>query len=72
MPAYRITKEMVIAAVAAVFNLQPLQLKERCNAQRAVYPRQISMYLIRQLTKASLPEIGVVFGGKTIQRFYIR
>jgi chromosomal replication initiator protein len=29
-----------------------------------VYPRQIAMYLAKQLTEASLPEIGRQFGGK--------
>ncbi|MBI3680328.1 MAG: chromosomal replication initiator protein DnaA, partial [Acidobacteria bacterium] len=28
------------------------------------YPRQIAMYLVKDLTQASLPEIGRAFGGK--------
>jgi chromosomal replication initiator protein len=29
-----------------------------------VYPRQVAMYLVKELTDASLPEIGRAFGGK--------
>jgi chromosomal replication initiator protein len=29
-----------------------------------VYPRQVAMYLVKELTNASLPEIGRAFGGK--------
>jgi chromosomal replication initiator protein len=40
------------------------QLKEKSNTKAVVYPRQIAMYLIKELTQASLPEIGRSFGGK--------
>jgi chromosomal replication initiator protein len=39
-------------------------LKQKSNARQIAYPRQIAMYLIKDLTQASLPEIGRVFGGK--------
>jgi chromosomal replication initiation ATPase DnaA len=39
-------------------------LKVRCNRRAHVLPRQIAMYLVRQLTGASLQEIGRQFGGK--------
>ncbi|MGH9508715.1 MAG: helix-turn-helix domain-containing protein, partial [Terriglobales bacterium] len=34
------------------------------NSRSVVFPRQIAMYLAKQLTEASLPEIGRQFGGK--------
>ncbi|MBY0374071.1 MAG: chromosomal replication initiator protein DnaA, partial [Bryobacteraceae bacterium] len=34
------------------------------NERRIAYPRQIAMYLAKDLTNASLPEIGRAFGGK--------
>jgi chromosomal replication initiator protein len=60
----RITIESIIKAVADKFNLQPGQLKQKTNEQKIAYPRQIAMYLARELTSSSLPEIGRAFGGK--------
>jgi chromosomal replication initiator protein len=60
----RITMESVLRAVAEQFQLQPAQLKQKSNARQIAYPRQIAMYLIKELTQSSLPEIGRMFGGK--------
>jgi chromosomal replication initiator protein len=60
----RVTMDSVIRAVADKFQLQPGQLKQKTNARNIAYPRQIAMYLIKELTQASLPEIGRTFGGK--------
>jgi chromosomal replication initiator protein len=60
----RVTMDSVIRAVAERFQLQPNQLKVKTNAQNIAYPRQVAMYLIKELTQSSLPEIGRVFGGK--------
>jgi chromosomal replication initiator protein len=60
----RVTTDSIMRAVAAHFDLQPAQLKARCNAPRIAVPRQIAMYLTRELTGASLPEIARAFGGK--------
>ena len=60
----RVTMDAVLKAVAEKFNLQPLQLKQKTNAWGIAHPRQIAMYLIKELTHASLPEIGRLFGGK--------
>jgi chromosomal replication initiator protein len=51
-------------AVAYFFGLPTEELHQN-NTKRAVtVPRQIAMYLIKQMTDASLPEIGRQFGGK--------
>jgi chromosomal replication initiator protein len=50
--------------VAERFNLLPSQLKQKSNARQIAYPRQVAMYLAKELTQASLPEIGRCFGGK--------
>ena len=63
-PEKRVTMESVIKIVAERFNLTPGQLKMKTNARQISYPRQIAMYLVRDLTQASLPEIGRFFGGK--------
>ncbi|MEO8098922.1 MAG: chromosomal replication initiator protein DnaA [Acidobacteriota bacterium] len=60
----RITMESVLRAVADKFNTTPAQIKQKSNARLVAYPRQIAMYLIKDLTRASLPEIGRMFGGK--------
>jgi chromosomal replication initiator protein len=60
----RITMEAVLRAVAERFQLQPTQLKQKTNARQIAYPRQIAMYMIKELTQSSLPEIGRMFGGK--------
>ena len=60
----RITMESVLRAVAEHFQLQPAQLKQKSNTRQIAYPRQIAMYLIKDLTQSSLPEIGRMFGGK--------
>ena len=60
----RITVESIIKAVADKFNLQPAQLKQKTNVKNIAYPRQIAMYLCKELTPASLPEIGRHFNGK--------
>jgi chromosomal replication initiator protein len=60
----RITMDSILRAVAEKFNMQPQQLKQKSNSRQIAYPRQIAMYLMKDLTQASLPEIGRVFGGK--------
>lgn len=60
----RITIDSIIRAVAERFSLQPAQLKQRTNAHEISHPRQLAMYLCKELTTASLPEIGRHFGGK--------
>jgi chromosomal replication initiator protein len=60
----RITIEAIVKAVAERFSLMPNQLKQKTNARQIAYPRQIAMYLAKELTNASLPEIGRYFGGK--------
>jgi chromosomal replication initiator protein len=60
----RITMDTVLRAVAEKFQMQPMQLKQKTNARQIVHPRQVAMYLIKELTQSSLPEIGRMFGGK--------
>ena len=52
------------SAVAYFFGM-PIEELHHNNTTRAVtVPRQIAMYLVKQMTDASLPEIGRWFGGK--------
>ncbi len=60
----RVTIDSIQRAVAERFQIKPAQLKEKSNTKKVVYPRQVAMYLVKELTDASLPEIGRAFGGK--------
>ena len=60
----RVSIEVVLRRVAEDFSLRPNELKTRNNARAIAFPRQVAMYLAKQLTGASLPEIGRAFGGK--------
>lgn len=51
-------------AVALFFGMPVECLQEKSTARSVTVPRQIAMYLVRQMTGASLPEIGRHFGGK--------
>ncbi|MFB3778850.1 MAG: chromosomal replication initiator protein DnaA [Bryobacteraceae bacterium] len=60
----KITIEAVQRVTAEHYKLQVSQLKQKCNARHIAEPRQVAMYLAKELTGASLPEIGRAFGGK--------
>jgi chromosomal replication initiator protein len=60
----RVTIDTIQKAVAEKFGIRQIQLKEKSNTRTIVYPRQVAMFLVKELTAASLPEIGRAFGGK--------
>jgi chromosomal replication initiator protein len=60
----RVTMEAIQKAVAERLQIRQSQLKEKSNTKKVVFPRQVAMYLAKELTDASLPEIGRAFGGK--------
>jgi chromosomal replication initiator protein len=60
----KITIEAIQRAVAEQFGMRVPELKQKNNSRQIVVPRQIAMYLAKQMTEASLPEIGRQFGGK--------
>ena len=62
--ARKVTIESIQKAVAEQFGLRLVEIKAKNNSRSIVYPRQIAMYLAKQLTDASLPEIGRQFAGK--------
>jgi len=59
-----VTIEKIQKIVCHQFKIKPSQLKSKNNSPKFAFPRQIAMYLSKELTKASLPEIGKKFGGK--------
>ncbi len=59
-----ITVEKIQNIICHNFKMNLSQLKSKNNSPKVVFPRQIAMYLSKELTKSSLPEIGKKFGGK--------
>jgi len=62
--AKEISVEMIQKHVAEHFKLKIAELKSDKRLKALVVPRQIAIYLCRDLTKSSYPEIGEKFGGK--------
>jgi chromosomal replication initiator protein len=60
----RVSIENIQRAVCREFGLSLPQLKAKDNSRGISYPRQIAMFLAKELTPASLPQIGREFGGK--------
>jgi chromosomal replication initiator protein len=60
----KISIESIQKAVAEQFGMKVAEIKAKNNSRSVVVPRQIAMYLTKQLTDCSLPEIGRQFGGK--------
>jgi len=58
------TMSDVLRVTAKYFALEPEDLTSKGRRQELVGPRQIAMYLIRDLTSHSFPEIGEFFGGR--------
>ncbi len=50
--------------VADYYQVRPLDLRSSKRARQFSHPRQIAMYLCKQLTKHSFPEIGRLFGDR--------
>jgi chromosomal replication initiator protein len=59
-----ITVDNIISITADYFHLKTSDLRSRKKTRNIVIPRQIAMYLSRQLTRCSYPDIADKFGGK--------
>ena len=57
-----ITPDLVVRYVCRYYGIDAQQLKSQLRSKNIAEPRQVAMYLIRQLGKLSLPEIGQYFG----------
>lgn len=59
-----VSVDLIQKVVAQYFNLKPSDMKAKRRTDAIAFPRQIAMYLTRELTELSLPEIGEYFGGR--------
>jgi chromosomal replication initiator protein len=60
----KITPELIQNVIADYYQLKVEDLKSKKRNRPIAYPRQIAMYLCRELTDLSLPKIGEYFGGR--------
>lgn len=60
----RVTIDEIQKRVAEHFNIRLGEMTSDCRARVVARPRQVAMYLARQLTTRSLPQIGRKFGGR--------
>ena len=59
-----ITIESIQKTVADHFGIKTTDMKSKRRTRNITFPRQIAMYLARELTDSSLPDIGQNFGGR--------
>lgn len=59
-----ITVNRIKEKVASVFNIKMDDFNSKKRTRSIAFPRQIAMYLTRELTELSLPKIGEEFGGR--------
>jgi chromosomal replication initiator protein len=62
--AGRITVDRIAERVGGAFQVDPRDLQSRRRYRNVLLPRQVGMYLARQLTALSLEQIGTYFGGR--------
>lgn len=60
----QINVQLIHQVVAKYFNVRPDDFKSRKRTRNVAFPRQIAMYLTREMTDLSLPQIGAYFGGR--------
>jgi chromosomal replication initiator protein len=59
-----ITPTEILRVVAAHYGLKVTDIKQKSNAKTIAFPRQVAMYLCKDLTDLSYPEIGKLFADK--------
>jgi chromosomal replication initiator protein len=67
LPQARIRPVTIVAiqrSVAEFFGIRVEEMKAKRRTKGVAFPRQVAMYLSRELTDASLPHIGEQFGGR--------
>lgn len=60
----KITIDLIQRKVAEYFEVRPSDMTAKRRSRNIVYPRHVAMFLSREMTSLSLPEIGQQFGGR--------
>ena len=58
------TPEIIIKEVSKYYQVEPSALVGKNRSKETVIPRQIAIYLVREITNMSYPDIGKHFGGR--------
>lgn len=61
---FNVTPENIKKKVCKHFNIKIADIESAKRARQFAFPRQIAMYLCREMTDLSLPKIGECFGGR--------
>lgn len=61
----RITVENILKSVAAIFGVRVSDLRGSSRTKEVAFPRQVAMYLAKELINDSLIKLASAFGGKT-------
>ena len=64
MAPKKINVKLIKEVVGDYFNIRIEDFNSKKRTRAIAYPRQIAMYLSRELTELSLPKIGEEFGGR--------
>lgn len=56
--------KLIMEIVAEYYGLKIKDMTSKKRTQNVAFPRQVAMYLSRELTDASLPQVGEEFGGR--------
>ena len=59
-----ITIDLIQRTVADYFNMSNQELKSKKRTRVVAFPRQLAMYITREITEYSTTEIGLEFGGR--------
>ena len=64
-PKKSVTIEGILASVASMFNVKVSELKGSSKEKKIAFPRQVAMYLAKEMMNDSLMKVASSFGGKT-------
>ncbi|MFQ5613188.1 MAG: chromosomal replication initiator protein DnaA [Anaerolineae bacterium] len=59
-----LTADLILSTVAEFYGISEDDLKSKRRSKEITHPRHMAMYLTREETNASLPEIGTILGGR--------
>ncbi|MBU3912224.1 MAG: chromosomal replication initiator protein DnaA [Candidatus Omnitrophica bacterium] len=60
----KISVELIQKKVADYFDMKVSDMKAKKRSKQVAYPRQVAMYITREMTNMTLPDIGEHFGGR--------